>query len=38
MGGGVSVSFECKYLGEWVIYNEVIDMFVIKGILFNFKD
>ncbi|MBB1351030.1 MULTISPECIES: nucleoid-associated protein YejK [unclassified Pseudoalteromonas] len=38
LGGGVSVSFERKHLGERVTYNEATDTLVIKGIPPNLKD
>ena len=37
-GGGVSVSFERKLLGERVIYNPDTDTLTIKGIPPNLKD
>lgn len=37
-GGGVSVSFERKHLGERVQYNSQTDTLVIKGIPPNLKD
>lgn len=38
VGGGVSVSFERKHLGERVVYNPVTDTLTIKGIPANLKD
>ena len=38
LGGGVSISFERKHLGERVTYNEATDTLVIKGIPPNLKD
>ncbi|WP_105200476.1 nucleoid-associated protein YejK [Pseudoalteromonas sp. T1lg10] len=38
MGGGVSVGFERKHLGERVIYDPVNDTLTIKGVPPNLKD
>ena len=38
VGGGVSVSFERKHLGERIQYNEHTDTLVIKGIPANLKE
>ncbi|MEM0514707.1 nucleoid-associated protein YejK [Pseudoalteromonas sp. YIC-827] len=38
MGGGVSVGFERKHLGERVIYDPVYDTLTIKGVPPNLKD
>lgn len=38
MGGGVSVSFERKHLGERVIYDAATDTLTIKGVPPNLKD
>jgi len=38
VGGGVSISFERKHLGERVIYNSHTDTLTIKGVPPNLKD